>query len=89
MVNLILFCVRDNKTGVFEAPYFHKHSAIALRSWEQGVNMQDSIYGKYPDDYTLYEMGTLNTDTGELVSHEEPRLFSNARDVYRSLKTAV
>lgn len=67
-----VFSVFDSKAKVFQQPFFSHNVGTALRSWEQAVAKPDSIFAQYPADFTLFNIGTFNDETGELVKHSEP-----------------
>jgi len=47
------------------------HAGQATRSFEQEANNSDSMLAKYPADFTLFEIGLFDDQTGELAAHEQ------------------
>jgi len=53
-------------------PFLVPHAGAALRSWEEIVNDGQSVMSKYPADFTLFELGSFDSDTGKFDQHENP-----------------
>lgn len=72
-MNKKLFVVYDSKKEAYGTPFFADFTADALREWSEVASnksdMQNQI-AKYPADFTLFEIGTFNILTGELIVHE-------------------
>lgn len=63
----VLICsVFDKKAGEFQAPFAQPNKAVACRSFMQFANSDDSIIKKFPADYALYQIGTMDVKTGKL-----------------------
>lgn len=78
-----IISVRDEKAGVYMKPHFGLHMGAILREWEQVVNAPDSIFSKFPEDFTLFELGTFDDETGNILAHTPPRQLSTAREVQK------
>lgn len=62
-----VFAVFDSKASAYLSPFFAKTAGLALRSFEQAANAEEHNFHKYAGDYTLFELGTFNEDTAEIV----------------------
>lgn len=71
MNNYKIYAIYDNKAEAFMEPYFAVNAALASRRFQENVQMQDSLFGKYPNDFCLYEIGEFNEQTGHLTNYDE------------------
>lgn len=65
-----IFSVYDSKVDTFQNPFTAQHKGYALRDFERVANDKSTAIGSYPSDYTLFEIGTFNTQTGEIKQHD-------------------
>lgn len=79
-----IISVRDGKAGIYMKPSISLHLGSVMRDWETVVNAHDSIFGKFPEDFTLFELGTFDDETGHIVCHSPPTQLSTAREVQKS-----
>lgn len=76
-MNMIVVSVRDAKAEMFLRPWFVQTTGIAVRAFTDEVNRVDisnPIY-THPTDFSLYELGTFNDNSGRFESHEVPKLL--------------
>lgn len=52
-----IITVYDEKAEAFLRPIFHQTSAMAVREFQELVNDRNHQFGKFPQDYTLFELG--------------------------------
>lgn len=62
-----VFAVRDSKAALFSQPWFSVSVASAVRAFTDAVNDGKGDFGKHPDDYTLFHIGTFD-DQGGVVA---------------------
>ena len=67
-----IFSVYDSKAEVFGKPFFSGTKGLALRSFTEISNDSASEIGKYPADFTLFELGEYDDSNGS---------FGNIRNV--------
>ena len=65
-MKLIIFSVHDSKAAAFISPFFCPTVAVGLRSFAQAASDTDTQFCKFPGDYTLFELGTFDVNTGEI-----------------------
>lgn len=68
----IIYSVRDEKMQNYLSPFVSDGVVPALRSLTLAVNNPDSMFSKFPEDYSLYEIGSFDSATGRLSSHDIP-----------------
>lgn len=64
MAQRIMCCVYDSKTESYSAPQSFITRGEALRGWGALANDKGTQIGKYPADYTLFEVGTFDDQKG-------------------------
>lgn len=48
------------------------HPTAAIRFFGDVINSPNSGIGAHLDDYTLLELGTIDTETGAIIAHATP-----------------
>jgi len=71
-MTLKIFTVYDLKSETYLPPFCMRSKGEALRSWQTIVNDDQSNFSKFPADFTLYEIGSFDDNSGELVYY--PRI---------------
>lgn len=61
-----VFSICDGKAGSWLPPFFARSEGSAIRSLMNALSDVNSDFSKYPEDYTLYRIGTFNDDSGSL-----------------------
>lgn len=65
-MNLYMFSLFDSKTGAFSPPFFVNHRGHALRMVQELGRDTNTTVGRYPEDYTLFELGFFDDATGQV-----------------------
>lgn len=81
---MMIFCLRDLKAACFKNLFCEGSIPEAIRSFDVAVNDLKSIYQRYPDDFSLFHMGSVDFDTGRFTILESPREIAVARTLVRS-----
>lgn len=89
----LLIALRDIKTGAFLAPLTATTPGEAERTYSEILRNEQSIIGKHPNDFPLYEIGRFDEQTGDvypLVSEDGirqlPRLLLEAGQLIQLVK---
>lgn len=80
-----VFAVYDSKAEMFNQPMFFKAVPEALRAFEDECNRPESALAKHPDDYTLFQIGEYDVETGLLTPLTTPNSYGLARE-YQKFK---
>lgn len=64
---LKVFSVFDSKAKAYLQPFHAVNSAVALRSFEAAVNDERHDFHRFAGDYTLFEIGIWDDQSGEVV----------------------
>lgn len=65
-----IYAVYDSKAEAYMQPFFMQSRGIAMRSWEDIANDEKSQICKTPGDFTLFELGEWDEQTGVITMHE-------------------
>lgn len=68
------YTVYDEKAQAFLPPFFMHQDGMATRTFADCVNDADHNFGKHPHDYTLFQIGSFDDNTGELTATEKKSL---------------
>lgn len=64
MLKLRLYSIYDSKAEQFSPPQVYHNDMLALRAFEGIVNDDKMLIKKYPEDFTLYYIGSLGDGDG-------------------------
>lgn len=71
-----VYSIFDSAAGVFTAPTIDISDASAVRSFQQALANSGSIMNFKPDDFSLYQVGTFDVESGYVDALVPPsRLF--------------
>lgn len=60
------YSIRDIHSG-FSVPTFEYNEAIAIRQFQNAVMSTSGVLKSHKSDFSLYEIGSFNTDTAEFT----------------------
>lgn len=64
--------VYDSKAEIFNQPQFFIAKGEAIRAFADVVNDPKAPMNKHPEDYTLFEIGYYDPETGRLEATATP-----------------
>lgn len=65
-----VFSIFDSKAEAYLPPLFEMTKGVAIRRFTAAVQNEDSEFCKHAPDFTLFEIGEWDEQTGTLTSHE-------------------
>lgn len=69
-----IFAVHDSKAEIFGTPIFLPTLGLAIRAFADQVNNPEpNPISQHPEDYTLFDIGEYNQETGELIANKTPK----------------
>lgn len=74
-----IYAIRDFKTG-FLSPITEQSEVTAIRNFEYACSKDDNLMNHFPNDFSLYEIGSYDSDTGLLQAVPVIRLVASASD---------
>lgn len=80
-----VYSIKDNKSGVFGYPIVGDN--ISIRRYLLVRANKDDIISQFPDDFSCYEVGTFDDETGYIAACV-PKLFLNLSDCVRKVEEA-
>lgn len=66
-----IFCVFDSKARTFANPFTSTNSFTAIRDFATVANDPASIISKHAADFTLYELGEFDDESGLISPHPQ------------------
>lgn len=71
-----VYSIFDSAAGVFTAPTIDISDASAVRNFQQALANSGSIMNFKPEDFSLYQIGSFDVESGKLEPFVPPsRLF--------------
>jgi len=69
---LLVFTVLDSAANAYLPPFFAPTLEVALRRFRETVNSpaDGNQIAKYPEDYTLFQIGEFDQEQGRLIPIE-------------------
>ena len=62
-----IYSIYDSKSEAYSLPFYYQHEGQATRTFSDWVNDPQTPYGKHPEDYTMFAMGTYDEITGSVT----------------------
>jgi hypothetical protein len=70
---LKVYTVYDTKAEAYLQPFFSQSKGVAIRSFQEAVRDEKSNISKYPEDFTLFELGEYDDSTSKFNLHITPQ----------------
>lgn len=67
----VIVSVKDNVAEMFHDPRTEVNTASAIRAFSQSIEESP-----HKDDYSLYQIGTMDTNTGDIIPNEPLRIYT-------------
>lgn len=61
-----IYSIRDDKAGTFGPLFQSRNHSLMARIVEQSCGGQNNVMGQYPDDFSVYHVGSFDDDVAEL-----------------------
>lgn len=85
---LVVYSVRDFKSGAFAPPFFSPRDESAVRAFADAVLGGDGYMLRHPEDFALFALGDYNDATGMIAGYEAPRALKTAAAVVQEHQAA-
>ena len=63
-----IFTIFDSKAASYLPPMYMQSTGAMIRTFEDECNNEKSHFNKHPADFTLFEIGSFDDQTCEIVS---------------------
>lgn len=82
-----IFVVFDSKSEGYGIPFFQRTTGEALRGFTEAVNdpQKQSAVAKYPQDFTLFELGEYDELLGNLAPYNHKKSLVCGVDVLQAV----
>lgn len=70
---LKVFAVYDEKAEIFAQPFFMANKGTALRAMSNVFAKPEHEFTKFPQDYTIYELGEYDDSNGRMLPYDKPQ----------------
>jgi len=67
-----VIAVYDKKIGLFDPPFTVRHPGEAIREWDIIIKNPETKFGKNPEDFDLFQVGTYDENTGSTTNNTPP-----------------
>lgn len=75
---LNIYAVHDKKALCYLNMFYRSHDGEALRSFADDIAEPKCPFAKHPEDYSLFKLGTVDTNSGEIIGCQVPKFISDA-----------
>lgn len=76
-----IYIIYDVKSESYTAPTINPARGQAIRSFSDAINNPGSVIHDHPEDFTLFEIGTYDHNTGEIILHKSKEACANGVDL--------
>jgi hypothetical protein len=76
-----LYVVYDVKSETYTSPTVNPARGQAIRSFGDAVNGGESVLSSHPEDFTLFEIGSFDPNTGEISLYDAKEAVANGLDL--------
>lgn len=81
-----IFAVYDSKGVVFLHFHIEKERGEATRSFGAAISSGKSDMSKHAEDFALFELGTIDIETGIVTPHTSPLCLTTAVNASREYR---
>jgi len=64
-----IFTIYDSKAQAYLTPFFLHKDGMAMRVFADCVNDKNHQFGKHPEDYTLFRIGSWDDDKAKFLTN--------------------
>ncbi|WNK13825.1 MAG: hypothetical protein [Microvirus sp.] len=72
VMKLNVYAIFDNAARAYLPPFFLLRDTMAIRSFTEAVNSKDHPLNKFPQDYSLFRLGSFDDSSGQ-IDNESPQ----------------
>jgi len=83
-----VYAIYDAAIKQYEQPFHMRSNAEAVRGWMKIVNDPTTKFHAHPEDFTLFELGEYNPETGQYRNLDTPHSLGVALN-FKKEQTAV
>lgn len=76
-----VYTIKDAKSNTFANPFYSINHNTAIRSFNQAANDPQTTIHQYPEDFSLYYLGTFNDENADFKAEQTPQFVANPTTV--------
>lgn len=80
MSKLGVFAIYDSKAQFFMKPFNVRNKGEAIRGFADLANDQNTVVGKHPEDFGLFELGSFDEEKGLFDNKTAPESLGLAQE---------
>lgn len=80
-MKLNIFSLYDEKARNYNTPQYLAHKGEAIRMLQSTLDNKETMFAKYPEDFSLYCLGTFDDNNGKFEGKPEPELVIRATEL--------
>jgi len=84
-----IFCVWDDKAKAYLPPFFLPEVGMAVRVFGDCINDATHNFGRHPEDYTLFRLGTFDQSKGLLVAEATLECVAHGLELKRRMEDSA
>lgn len=77
-MKIIVMSAFDKKAAVYLTPFFVAHVNVGIRAFANVANDVQSGIGRNPEDFSLWELGTFDDESGQFELYQQPSHVAEA-----------
>lgn len=70
MTKLKMYAVKDKKADAYLQPFTTQTDGLAIRMIQGAMEGENNL-SKYPEDFSLYNIGEYSENTGIIIGHQD------------------
>jgi len=79
-----LYAILDSKSEVYDLPMYFRTDAEACRAFGTAVHDQEHRFGKHPEDYSMWRVGSFDQTTGRLTPRDPVNVSMGIDQVFEA-----
>lgn len=84
-----VFSIFDSKIGSYMPPFCNRSKGEAIRNVMTALQDKKSAIGMYPSDFTLFELGEFDDESGLMIPHSSPNSIGVLVEFLASLDNGI
>lgn len=81
-----IFSVYDSKAKTYNTPFLELNIGTAVRAFETAIKEGNTMFSKYPTDYTLFELGSFDDQKAKYELLATPISLVMAQELIPDIK---
>lgn len=80
-----IFTIYDSKAENYLNPVYRETLGLLMRDLEGALQDREHMFAKHPMDFTLFELGSYDSSTGQINTLEAKKNIGNLHELFRSV----